>query len=303
MLGAMHPFVYKTFYLRAPDDGSGAAAPEPVVDAGATQAEAAAAATTTVEAGAEGAGEAKTDLASLAADASKSLLEEAAAKVADGAKPGAEAEASAEADKKPVEAEAAKPGEQAAGEGEKVADQEAAAVEAKPEHTPFQFEKFNLPENFTADEAKVKDFTDLLDNPELNPQERGQKLMDMYVGEMERVTKAIADHQKDVWTGIIDGWKDEFRKDPEIGGARQDTTLLTAAATVKQFLNEQEYADYMNLLSVSGVGNHRLQLKLLSLVGKALNVFEDGITVPASQKAPAKREFGAGWYGGNGSAQ
>lgn len=301
----MHPFIYKTFYLRAPEDGAGSGAPDPAaaaaaVDTGAADAAAASAADAAAGgAGAEGAGDQKpaTDLASLAGAADKSLLAEAAEKVAEGAKPGAEA--AADGEKKPAEPEAKKPeGEQAAGEAK-----EAGQQEAEPEpHVPFQFEKFNLPENFTADDGKLKEFTDVIDNPELNPQERGQKLMDMYVGEMERVTKSIADHQKDVWTGIIDGWKEEFRKDPEIGGARQDTTLLTAAATVGQFLNEQEYADYMNLLSVSGVGNHRLHLKLLSMVGKALNVFEDGITVPASQKAPTKREFGTGWYG-NGSAQ
>lgn len=282
-----------TCYTRAPEIEGGAAAPvEPATaDAGAQAAEAAAAAP---EASADAG---KPDLAAMAAANGGSLLEEGAAKLAEGGKPGEEA-AAADGEKKP-EAEAAKPdGEAAAGEGEKKAEGEA---EPKPEaepHKPFEFQDFTIPEGVTVDAAKVKEFTGILDNPELNPQERGQKLMDMFTGEMNRFSEAMVQHQRDVWTAITDGWKEDFRKDPEIGGARQDTTLLTAAALVDQVLTPEEKKEYFDVLNVSGVGNHRLHLKLLAHAGKALNVFEDGITVPQSQKPVTKREFGTGWYGG-----
>ena len=286
-----------TCYTRAPEIEGGAAASAEAAaaaDAGTQAAEAAAAAP---EASADAG---KPDLAAMAAANGGSLLEEGAAKLAEGGKPGEEA-AAAEGEKK-AEGEAAKPdaaAEPAAGEGEKKSAEGEAEPKAEAEpHKPFEFQDFTIPEGVTVDAAKVKEFTGILDNPELNPQERGQKLMDMFTGEMNRFNEAMVQHQRDVWTAITDGWKEDFRKDPEIGGARQDTTLLTAAALVDQVLTPEEKKEYFDVLNVSGVGNHRLHLKLLAHVGKALNVFEDGITVPQSQKPVTKREFGTGWYGG-----
>lgn len=289
-------------FLRSPDDGAGGGAPvepaAPVADAAAT------ADAPVVDAAATEAAPAA-DATKLEPAAGASLLEEAAAKAAEKAaaaeKPAeGEAATAADADKKPVEE--AKPGE---GDGEKKAAEGETEPKAEAEqHKPFEFQDFTVPDGMAVDKEKVKEFTGILDNPELNPQERGQKLMDLYASEAQRFTETLVQHQQDVWKGITDGWKEDFRKDPEIGGARMDTTLLTAAHLVGLTLPEEEAKEYMNLMSVSGVGNHRLHLKLLANLGKAMNVFEDGITVPPAQKPTNKREFGAGWYGnGNGSAQ
>ena len=141
----------------------------------------------------------------------------------------------------------------------------------------------------------MTEFVDVLNNADLAPQERAQKLTDLYLAEMTRLQEQTTKHQLDVWKGLNDSWKDEFRKDPDLGGAREQTTLQTAAHLVNLFGGK--YRDgVLHLMNVSGAGNHRDMLGFLTNIGKALNVFEDGLIVPPSQKA-GKREFGSGWYG------
>ena len=87
------------------------------------------------------------------------------------------------------------------------------------------------------------------------------------------------------WDTLNDTWKTELRNDPELGGNRLETTLSLAKAVVEEYLAPAEQAEYMAHMRNNGMGNFKLHVKLLHNIGKAMNVFEDGI-VPANPQAP-----------------
>lgn len=259
-------------FIRAPEGESAAAdgAEAPAVEAAATPAPAAEA--HAIE-GAPGA----------------SLLSEAVGKTESGEAP-AEGDAAKVEGQEPAAADAKEGGE-------------APAVEAKepPAPEPITFEPFTLPEGVTLADEQVKSFTDILGDHNLSHQERGQKLVDLYLSEQKNMADAYARNQIEVWKTLNDGWKQELRSDPELGGNRLDTTLSVAKAVIEEFGGSKEQQSaLLAQLDATGMGNHPAFVRILHNIGTALNVLEDRIiAAPASAKAqPTSRS--ERWYGGNG---
>lgn len=241
--------------------------------------------------------------------AEPSLLEAASGKKPD-AKP--EGDGKKEA---PAPAEAAKTeADKAAGEaGEKKPEKTEAELKAEadaakatdPEKkdatpseapAPIKYEAFKIPDGVKLDDKKLAEFSELVGAAQL-PQEKAQQLVDMYVAEVPRFVQELRAEQRRHWDTLNDTWKTETRSDPEIGGNQLETNLSMAKAVIETYLPPGEVGEYLAHLNNNGMGNFKLHVKLLRNIGKALNVFEDGI-VPASpqspkaQKAPGNR----GWY-------
>jgi len=243
------------------------------------------------------------------------VVETPAAPVVEAAPAAAETPAAAEAPtgasllseaegKKPAEpAEAAKPegneGAAPAKEGDEAA-KAAEAEAAKPE--PITFEAFNVPEGLELKDDAVKQFTEILGDPNLSAQERGQKLVDMYAAEVKGVHEAYAQQQVDTWRQLNDSWKEELRSDPEIGGNRVGTTLSIAKAVIEEFGGSKEQqAALLAHVDNNGMGNYAGFVRLLHNIGAAMNVLEDRIVSSPSSSPSAPKSKAERWYG-NGKA-
>lgn len=182
---------------------------------------------------------------------------------------------------------------------------EDATAEAQPP-APIKYEAFKVPDGVTLDQERIGKFAEIAGPAQVN-QEVAQNLLNLHVEEIQRVQQAAIDNQRKVWNTYIDTITNELRKDPELGGNRLETSLSMAKAVVEEYLPANEAAEYLALLSHNGMGNHRLQVKLLHAIGDKLNIFEDGL-VPANPQAPKmqKSPGNRGWYDktpGGGAAQ
>ena len=168
---------------------------------------------------------------------------------------------------------------------------------AQPPPAPIKYEAFKVPDGLKLDDERVKQFTDII-GPKQLPQEDAQKLFDMHTAEMQRVIKERDDYQKKVWQTINDTWSTKTRNDPELGGNRLNTTLRMAKAVIEEYAGSPEYArELIAQTTNNGMGNNPEFIRLLHNIGRALNVYEDGIVAapPTPPKAP-KTRGNRGWY-------
>lgn len=68
------------------------------------------------------------------------------------------------------------------------------------------------------------------------------------------------------WASTLNGWLDTAKADPEIGGAKWDTTVKNASRAISQF-GSQALKDY---LEHSGGGNHAEMIRAWAKVGAAI---------------------------------
>lgn len=231
----------------------------------------------------------------------------------------AQAEQAAETSNTPEPSllEAAETGEKKEGEGDattsqpdpdKAAAEKQEATEAKAEGEkktegapdqpqPRSYEAFKVPEGAKLDDARTKEFTTILDDGELSHQDRAQKLLDMHVAEMERVSKDIAQKQRDAWKEYQDRQKDSFRTDPELGGNRAETTLGLAKSVIEQYGGTPEQvAETLQMLSYTGAGNNPGLIRVLNNVALLLS---EGEPVTGNPPKPSTGQSRAQrWYNG-----
>lgn len=209
---------------------------------------------------------------------------------AEAAKPDAEKPAEKTEAEKQAEADAAKATDP---------DNKDATAEPQPP-APIKYEAFKTPDGIKLDDTRIGKFAEIA-GPAQVSQEIAQQFLDLHVEEIQRVqqeaVKAAADAQVKSWNTYVDSITHELRNDAELGGNRLETSLSMAKAVVEEFLPGEDGAKYLSLLTHNGMGNHRLQVKLLQAIGDKLNIFEDGIVpanpqTPKMQKSPGNR----GWY-------
>jgi len=244
-------------------------------------------------------------------DSSPSLLEAATGKPkpegdAAAAKPEAGAEvkkdepapADAKPDAKDAKPEGDKPKDDATKDKDGKTDPDKKDATAVEPPAPIKYEAFKLPDGLKLDDKKLQAFTEVIGAKQL-PQEDAQKLIDLYVAERQQDAIAAAAEQRRVWNTLNDTWKTESRSDPEIGGSEEalNKSLSMGKAVIEEYLKPTEANEYLAHLRNNGMGNFRLHLKLMRNIGKALNIFEDGI-VPANPQAPkaTKGPGQRGWY-------
>lgn len=174
-------------------------------------------------------------------------------------------------------------------EGDKKLE-EGQSEEPAPPVAPV-YESFTLPEGVNLDEGRLKEFTGILSELELDGkadhaavQAFGQKAVDFHVQE---VTKAVEDYTKLLqtsWDRQKTEWKDSFLKDPDIGGNRFQTTVdsaLTFLRTHGGTADQQK--EFRNLMETSGLGNHPAMIRLLANAGRAM---QEGKPLAATNPLP-----------------
>ena len=124
---------------------------------------------------------------------------------------------------------------------------------------PEEYEKFSLPEGFEYDEGKAKEFGALARELGL-PQDKAQRLVDMYVGNLQQGLSA----QIEAVAARNKGWQEAARNDKEFGGVDFERNLAVANEGLRR-LGTPELISY---LEESGLGNHPEVVRLCWKVGK-----------------------------------
>lgn len=177
------------------------------------------------------------------------------------AKPAASLLSEAKADASPAEPPKEPPKEP--GEAAAAAAQEGAPKEGEtpPVEPPPLVYEFTYPENFTPSEKEVSEFTDLL-RAHNAPPELGQKLVEFYAQETARVDQA----SREVWDRTQIEWQDKVRTDPEIGGAKFDSTMRNCGRVMDEFGSPA----LREVLTATGAGNHPEVIRFVNKVAEIL---------------------------------
>jgi hypothetical protein len=188
-----------------------------------------------------------------------------------GAEP-AKAEVKLGADGKPIE--------------EPKLDAEGKPIEPAKIEAPAAFDgtKLKLPEGMKSDDPLFKTFGEVMTDDKISPQDRGQKLLDLYTGAIKQAGEA----NTLAWSKVNEGWIKDVKADPSIGGANFEPTKRAIAATIDT-LGPEKAAAFRQALDVTGIGNHPAFWRGMATFAKALTEGGHVAGSPAgSGKADAK---------------
>lgn len=150
----------------------------------------------------------------------------------------------------------------------------------KPAQLPT-YEAFKLPEGVTFDNQKLSEFVKELGELQGKTksetavmQEFGQKLVDRHVAELQRVVKQAQEQVKADRETQVKSWDEAFRKDPELGGNKQDTTLNVARSAMKFAGNEAQQKEFRQLLQDTGAYAHPAMIRTLANFQNKINELE-----------------------------
>lgn len=152
---------------------------------------------------------------------------------------------------------------------------------------PFDAAKLTLPEGMKADDPAVKTFAEIWADEALGPQDRAQKLMDLYKDTVTQARQAGID----AWNATNEKWVNEVKADAEIGGAKFTTTKTTIAKAIDSLGPELSVA-FRQGLDVTGAGNHPAIWKGLAKMAALLT--EGGHVTGAPPSA--KPDLGATFF-------
>jgi len=174
-----------------------------------------------------------------------------------------------------------------------------AAPEAKPDDKPAEkapeppapeikaeprvYEAFKLPEGLTADEKQIGEFTGILDNAALSPQERAQQLMDLHGKAMQTFAERTLENQHRAFADMRKGWRTQVMADEEIGGAGHQTAMTAIARMRDMLVPQKDRKAFEEFLLATGAGDHPAFLRILHNAARHF----DEPAVPAQTPKPA----------------
>ena len=122
-------------------------------------------------------------------------------------------------------------------------------------------EKYEItaPEGVELDTALLDKFTPLA--KELKLDNAGVQKLANFLAEQRQ---AEAGNQVKAWEGVVDGWVQATKADPEIGGEKLGPALASAKAVVDKYGNDKLKAE---LFDQYGIGNHPEVIRFLAKVG------------------------------------
>lgn len=154
---------------------------------------------------------------------------------------------------------------------------------------------FKLPDGFQADQAQLTSLSEILQQEGISPQERGQKLVDLYVAEQAKAAKA----QETAWENMQQTWVQELEADPKLGGSNLARTqeVLGKALDVYGGKDAQAIRD---AFALTGAGNNPAIVRFIHSMAAALN---EGAPIntgkPAGAQSWQSKTRGEVLYGDN----
>lgn len=162
------------------------------------------------------------------------------------------------------------------------------------------YEAFKLPEDVSADSAKdtLDTFSKLLGEIETGKldhtgfQDAGQKLVDLHIQGVQESVKNLNDYYVTLHEKTGTEWLSAFKADPEIGGANVEKTVGNVREAVEAYAgNEQQKAEFRELMKSTNVGKHPAMIRLLANMDAKIRQYTTEPTnsmVPAARPAPNK---------------
>ncbi len=132
------------------------------------------------------------------------------------------------------------------------------------EGAPEEYEEFQFSEGFEANKELLGKFAAQAKEDNLS-QEKAQKYTAMAE---EAVKDAYSDAYKkqyEAWTETMDGWVEEIKSDPEIGGKDLEKNLAGCNSVLNQFADKE----FREELTTSGFGNNAGLVRMLHRINKA----------------------------------
>lgn len=127
--------------------------------------------------------------------------------------------------------------------------------------TPLTIKDLTLPEGVALDDKLSGKFLEVVNDQKLTPKDRAQALVNL---QLEAAT-AASERNSTLWKETQDGWKEEAKALPEIGGAKLPETL----ADIRKLLDTYGSAELDGVLDLTGAGNNPHVIKFLHKLAKA----------------------------------
>lgn len=146
-----------------------------------------------------------------------------------------------------------------AGQGEG-ADKPEDGDKDKPEGAPEKYEDFKFSENSNVDPEILGEFQEFAKGLNLT-QEQAQGVID--------IQEKMNAKNMEAWNQTLEGWENEIRNDPNLGGVKLQKTLATCAKARDKFGDD----NFKAMLNQTGVGSHPAMMQFLHKIG--LSIGED----------------------------
>lgn len=180
-----------------------------------------------------------------------------------------------------------------------------AKTEPKAAAEPLKYEPLAAPEGVTIDAKQMDPYLAVFGKHQV-PQEAVQELVNMVAAERVAQHRALMDN----WSAMRETWREDFRKDPEIGGRRQETTLSRAGAVLERYgdvFGRDAENSLRDLLGVTALGDNVHMIRLFNWManftaekGRVIAATSPRSPIPLSRAA--RRYAGSNVIGGNGAA-
>ncbi len=136
-----------------------------------------------------------------------------------------------------------------------------------------------------ADDPTFQSFSKVMTDEALGPQERGQKLIDLY----KDTIKGAQDASAVAWDNLVKGWGDQVKADQEIGGAKFAQTKIAISKTID--LMGPHAASFREALEITGMGNHPAVWRGLNALAQLVTEGGHVAGQPPSPKANDLKAF------------
>lgn len=150
----------------------------------------------------------------------------------------------------------------------------------------FDPKAIKIPEGFTVDEAKLTALTEVLNDTKLDPQARGQKLVEMY----SEAVKQVSEANTKAWETTNAQWLVQIKADAEIGGDKLPATQQSIAKMI-DLLGPERATAFRESLNLTGAGNNPAIVKGMAWFASKLTEGGHVAGTPATKPDLAKTFF------------
>ena len=148
----------------------------------------------------------------------------------------------------------------------------------EPKVAPESYADFNIPEGMHHNEAMLAEASAVFKEIGLT-QEQAQSLVNLDV----KNKQAEHDETLAAWNKTMDDWRAESAADKEFGGTKLDESVVLAKKGRDAFGS----AEFIQMLDVTGVGNHPEMVRFLVKGGKAIS---EDVILQGSGAAPKSKD-------------
>lgn len=166
---------------------------------------------------------------------------------------------------------------------------EAAEGKAVEPPAPFDPATLTLPEGLEMTEELGKSLGELLNDPDMSAQERGQKLIDLHASTLKTVAESLTQANMELWKTTNDDWRNQIKELPEF----KDNPDAEAGKIMQALTSVGAGEEFFKALDLTGAGNHPAILQVFHWLTKP---YIEGGAVNGMGGPKTPRQLGANIY-------